>query len=190
MPSDCFSVFVSRICAVRFLADAEILNTSFVRTWPIPHRIVSWCSISWLTCSPYLLNRSSHADALSSDCKAGVSEVEDFSPSDHNRSKRCKLMAHGYTMVSNGRERQGWSMPTTTGADEIKAEVKRFWSVLCAKSGDELAQFYSHQASVFSSSGERCEPGRVSAIRRKREYCHPGANLQVQLGPIEVLLLE
>ena len=81
-------------------------------------------------------------------------------------------------------------MTKMMSADEIKEEVRRFWSVLCAKSGDELAQFYSLEASVFSSSGERPEPGRVSAIRRKREYCHPGATLQVQLGPIEVLFLD
>lgn len=80
-------------------------------------------------------------------------------------------------------------MTTRIKADDVKAEVQRFWKVFCTKSADELADFYSHEAIVFSSMSERPEFGRVASIRRKREYFHSGATIHAQLGPIDVLVL-
>ena len=73
--------------------------------------------------------------------------------------------------------------------EQIKAEVQRFWKVMSGKSGEELADFYSPYATVFGSSAMSAEPGRVAAIRRKREYLNPDAHLAADLGPIEVHLM-
>ena len=95
------------------------------------------------------------------------------------------MIRNGSIKYRVGQPQREWSAARRIGADDIKAEVKRFWSVFCAKSADELAQFYSHEASVFSSSGERSEPGRVSAIRRRREYCHAEPTFKLGLDRLK-----
>ena len=74
-------------------------------------------------------------------------------------------------------------------ADQIRSEVRRFWYVFTSKKGVELAAIYSPTASVFGSSSSRPEPGRLAATRRQREYFHPGANLRVTTGAVEVNLI-
>ncbi len=73
--------------------------------------------------------------------------------------------------------------------EQIRAEVKRFWTILSNKRADQLAEVYAHECTVFSSSGARPEPGRLAAARRQREYCQPLTTVNVDLGPIEVVLL-
>ncbi len=74
-------------------------------------------------------------------------------------------------------------------AEEVLSEVNRYWELFTSKSGDALAEFYSHDASVFSPLSERSEPGRVAVIRRTREYFHAAARVDAQIGPVEVRLL-
>ena len=73
--------------------------------------------------------------------------------------------------------------------DQIRAEVKRFWSVLSGKRADQMAEVYAHEATVFSSSSARSEPGRLAAARRQREYFQPLTTVNIDMGPIEVALL-
>lgn len=74
-------------------------------------------------------------------------------------------------------------------AEQIRAEVKRFWTVLSGKRADQLAEAYAHESTVFSSTGARPEPGRLAAARRQREYFQPLTTVNIDLGPIEVVLL-
>lgn len=74
-------------------------------------------------------------------------------------------------------------------AEQIRAEVKRFWSILSNKRADQLAEVYAHESTVFSSTGARPEPGRLAAARRQREYCQPLTTVTTTLGMIEVALL-
>lgn len=80
-------------------------------------------------------------------------------------------------------------MPLKTRPEHVMAEVQRFWKAMSHKSGEELASFYSPDATVFGSSALSSEPGRVAAIRRRREYLNPDARVAADLGPIEVHLL-
>lgn len=70
--------------------------------------------------------------------------------------------------------------------EQIRAEVARFWGAFTSKSVELVEEFYSPEATVFSSSATRAEPGRLAATRRKREYFHAQTKVRVQLGPIEV----
>ena len=74
-------------------------------------------------------------------------------------------------------------------ADEVQAEVRRFWSVFSGKAAEGLKGFYGGESSVFGTSSTRAEPGSLAAARRQREYFTAQTTLKVQLGMIEVVLL-
>ncbi|HUK86744.1 MAG TPA: hypothetical protein VLT85_03690 [Terriglobales bacterium] len=78
---------------------------------------------------------------------------------------------------------------TKITAEQVRAEVKRFWTVMSSKRADQLAEVYAHESTVFSSSGARPEPGRLAAARRQREYFQPLTTVTTTLGMIEVVLL-
>lgn len=74
-------------------------------------------------------------------------------------------------------------------ADDVQAEVRRFWSIFAGKSPEGLKGFYAGESSVFGSSSTRAEPGSLAAARRQREYFTPQTTMKVHLGPIEVVML-
>ncbi len=74
-------------------------------------------------------------------------------------------------------------------ADQIRAEVGRFWGRFTSKSEEGVEEFYAHESSVFGSTATRPEPGRLAATRRRREYFHPETTIRVNLGPVEVMVL-
>lgn len=73
--------------------------------------------------------------------------------------------------------------------EQVKGEVHRFWNTFSSKDAQGLADFYSPEASVFSSVASRSEPGRLAAARRQREYFHARASLRASVGAIDVVLL-
>lgn len=78
---------------------------------------------------------------------------------------------------------------TKLTADEIKAEVHRFWNNFQSKSADLLTEMYSPEATVFSSVSSRVEPGHLAAARRRREYFHPKGALRAIVSNIDVIML-
>lgn len=80
-------------------------------------------------------------------------------------------------------------MPGKLTADEVQAEVQRFWSIFAGKSPEGLKRFYAGESSVFGSSSTRAEPGSLAAMRRQREYFTPQTTIKAQLGAIEVVML-
>src|SRR5216683_7522269 len=74
-------------------------------------------------------------------------------------------------------------------AEDIHMVVTRFWDVFRAKSEEQLRELYSHNSTAFEVAGVRNEPGKLGAARRAREYFHPGALFDVQIGPVDVILL-
>ena len=71
-------------------------------------------------------------------------------------------------------------------AEEVRAEVTRFWNVFTSKAPELLEEFYAPDASVFSSMGVRSEPGRLAVTRRRREYFEKQTAVRVQVGMIDV----
>src|SRR3954462_95145 len=74
-------------------------------------------------------------------------------------------------------------------ADQVKAEVQRFWNVFVNKDADQLTDFYAAEATVFSSLSSRPEPGRLAAARRQREYFHARAALRASVAALDVVVL-
>ncbi|MDP9266761.1 MAG: nuclear transport factor 2 family protein [Acidobacteriota bacterium] len=74
-------------------------------------------------------------------------------------------------------------------ADQVRAEVQRFWNAFAGKDAQTLADFYAHESSVFGSSATRSEPGRLAATRRQREYFGAHSTLKATLGAIDVAIL-
>jgi ketosteroid isomerase-like protein len=74
-------------------------------------------------------------------------------------------------------------------ADQVRAEVQRFWNAFSGKDAVTLAEFYAHESSVFGSDATRSEPGRLAATRRHREYFGAHSTVKAHLGAIEVIVL-
>jgi len=75
-------------------------------------------------------------------------------------------------------------------ADEVRSEITRFWNVFTAKASELLEEFYAPDATVFASLGNRAEPGRLTVARRRREYFNKQTSVRIQLGPIDVQMLD
>ncbi|MBV9087188.1 MAG: nuclear transport factor 2 family protein [Acidobacteria bacterium] len=75
----------------------------------------------------------------------------------------------------------------TLSAEQVRLHVMQFWKAFNTGSIELLSDLYSPHASVFSPGADRFEPGRVAAIRRRREY----ATAKVEAHPrqIEVTLI-
>jgi ketosteroid isomerase-like protein len=78
---------------------------------------------------------------------------------------------------------------TRLTAEDIRAEVSRYWTAFTSKSRESLEDFYAHESTVFPTSATRPEPGRLTAARRDREYFGPRTSLKVSTGFIEVTLI-
>jgi ketosteroid isomerase-like protein len=74
-------------------------------------------------------------------------------------------------------------------AEDVRSEVARFWNMFTAKATELLEEFYAPDATVFSTSGNRTEPGRLTVARRRREYFNKQTSVRVQLGLIDVQVL-
>ncbi len=77
----------------------------------------------------------------------------------------------------------------TINPEQVRAEVTRYWAAYSSKTPEPLEDCYSPEATVFSSTAHRAEPGRLAATRRKREYFHSQTKVRVQLGYIEVQVI-
>jgi ketosteroid isomerase-like protein len=74
--------------------------------------------------------------------------------------------------------------------EQIKGEVQRFWNAFMNKDTSQLAEFYAHDSTVFSSLSSRPEPGRLAAARRQREYFNPKCTVRASVGIVDVVLLD
>ena len=74
-------------------------------------------------------------------------------------------------------------------ADEVRAEVSRYWIAFSSKSRETLEEFFAHESVVFPTSATRAEPGRLTAARRDREYFGPRTTVKVSTGFIDVMLI-
>jgi ketosteroid isomerase-like protein len=71
-------------------------------------------------------------------------------------------------------------------AEDVRAEVQRFWNILSGKSSDRLEQMYSPSALVFTGKAKRSELGRFVAVRRMRQVVGPDSAAGAELDTIEV----
>jgi len=74
-------------------------------------------------------------------------------------------------------------------ADDIRAEVKKFWDFFSRKSKSRFDEMYFHSATVFAADARRMEPARLMLVRRERELFGPASLVAAKLGTIDVQIL-
>ena len=73
--------------------------------------------------------------------------------------------------------------------EEVRAEVSRFWNVFSSKLKDKFEEMYFPSATVFSSTAQHTEPGRLMVARRLRQFFAPAISLRAEIGSIGVQLV-
>jgi ketosteroid isomerase-like protein len=73
--------------------------------------------------------------------------------------------------------------------DQVRSEVDRFWKAFRNKSKAEFEEMYLPSATVFSSIVPRSESARLTVARRVRQFFDPKATIQMDLGDIDVQLV-
>ena len=71
-------------------------------------------------------------------------------------------------------------------AEDVRAEVNRFWAIMSRKLKDKLEEMYSPTAIVFTGKGKRSESAQLIAVRRSRQMAGVESTSRVELHPIEV----
>ena len=79
--------------------------------------------------------------------------------------------------------------PERVTPEQVQAAVRRFWDILMAKSADNLVDAYATNGMTFRVGSVSIEPGCMGTAQRSREYFHEACMLHMELGPIEVILL-
>jgi len=74
-------------------------------------------------------------------------------------------------------------------ADEIRAEVRKFWDSFSRKSKTRFGEMYLPSATVFAIDARRMELARLMLVRRERELFGPASLVVAKLGSIDVQLL-
>lgn len=77
-------------------------------------------------------------------------------------------------------------MAAKISPDEVRAEVQRFWSILSGKSTVKLEDLYSPSAIVFTGKSRGSETGKLTAIRRMRQFVGADSVSSAEIDPIEV----
>lgn len=73
--------------------------------------------------------------------------------------------------------------------DQVQAAVRLFWQTWISKSAGSLVDAYATNAMTFRAGSVTIEPGYMGTAQRSREYFHEACILHLELGPIEVILL-
>ena len=77
-------------------------------------------------------------------------------------------------------------MAAEISSAEIRAEVLKFWDILCGRSKERLEDLYSPSALVFTGKAKRSERGALTALRRMRQSGSADSAPIAELDPIEV----
>lgn len=71
-------------------------------------------------------------------------------------------------------------------AQEVSAQVKRFWDAYCGGSQYALQQMYSPSAIVFGAFNRRGEHAQVTLTRRARKSGNQASVMKAELGPVDI----
>jgi ketosteroid isomerase-like protein len=74
--------------------------------------------------------------------------------------------------------------------DQVRAEIKKFWEIMCGKSTGRLEDLYSPAAVILTGKARRPEPANLALARRARQVSGPGTDSAVELGAVEVQIAE
>lgn len=72
----------------------------------------------------------------------------------------------------------------------VRAQVEKFWGIMCGKSPDKLEELYASNALVLTGKARKPEAVNVVLGRRTRQISGPAAEAVAELGAVEVQLPE
>jgi ketosteroid isomerase-like protein len=70
--------------------------------------------------------------------------------------------------------------------DQVRAEVRRFWQIMCGKSQDRLEDLYSPSALLLTGKARKPEEASTALGRRARQISAPNSDSSADLGAVEV----
>lgn len=73
--------------------------------------------------------------------------------------------------------------------EQVRAQVQKFWKILCGKSKDNLEELYAHDAIVFSGKARRSEPAQLAAARRTRHLASPTSDVNADVAEVDVQIV-
>ena len=81
-------------------------------------------------------------------------------------------------------------MSSTISPDQVRAEIRKFWQIMCGKSADRLDDLYSPSAVVLTGKARKPEEASAALARRSRQISAPNSASSADLGPVEVQIPE
>jgi ketosteroid isomerase-like protein len=75
-------------------------------------------------------------------------------------------------------------------AEEVRAQVHRFWNAFSSKAGDVMESMYFPAATVFGPSGPHSETARLTLARRLRQFAEEKSSRSAHVGNIEVRIMD
>jgi ketosteroid isomerase-like protein len=76
----------------------------------------------------------------------------------------------------------------TLSPDQVRAQIDKFWQIMCGKSNGKLEELYSSAAFLLTGKARKPEEASAALARRVRQIAAPGAQAQVELGLMEIEL--
>ena len=74
--------------------------------------------------------------------------------------------------------------------DQVRAQIDKFWQIMCGKSAGRLEDLYSPAALLLTGKARRPEAATVALARRARQIAAPGTHAEAELGLVEIDLPE
>jgi ketosteroid isomerase-like protein len=74
--------------------------------------------------------------------------------------------------------------------DQVRAEIRKFWQIMCGKSADSLDDLYSPSAVILTGKARKPEEANVVLGRRGRQISAPNSSSSADLGNVDVQIPE
>jgi ketosteroid isomerase-like protein len=74
--------------------------------------------------------------------------------------------------------------------DQVRAEIRKFWQIMCGKAPDRLEDLYSPSALVLTGKARKPEEANAALLRRARQISAPNSDSSADLGAVEVQIPE
>jgi ketosteroid isomerase-like protein len=74
-------------------------------------------------------------------------------------------------------------------AEQVRAQVHRFWDAYCTKSAQAMEEMYFSNAIVFSASARRSERAQLALARRLREFRDGNTSMTADIRSMDVQIV-
>ena len=80
-------------------------------------------------------------------------------------------------------------MPSSISPEQVRAEVEKFWQIMCGKSRERLDDLYASNALMLTGKARKPEPANAALERRTRQI-NAAVDAVAELGAIDVEIAE